>query len=88
MGKARSLRGKATQGDMPDWTPLVGAVGQRAAGDFMWMFDVELANGRFLQAYKHIDTRRYVHLDGDCGAFVFEPPDRYAASRSPICLPP
>jgi hypothetical protein len=41
------------------------------------MFEVRLSNGRPCHAYKHIDTRRYVHLAHDGAAFVFEPPDRY-----------
>jgi hypothetical protein len=42
----------------------------------MWMFEVEGDNDIRLQAYRHIDTTRYAHLDADGGAFVFEPPDR------------
>ncbi len=34
-------------------------------------------DGRSLHAYKHIETRRYLHLDADGAAFVFENPDRY-----------
>jgi hypothetical protein len=41
------------------------------------MYDVEIEDGRRVQAYKHIDTRRYVHLDADCNAFVYEPSGRY-----------
>lgn len=66
-----------TQGDNPEWTPLVDAVRQEVCGDFMWMFEVELSNGRRLQAYKHYYSRRYVHLDQDGAAFVYEPPERY-----------
>ena len=77
MGTARLLRGRATQGDEPEWRPLLDAVGQEVTGDFMWMFEVELSNGTRLQAYKHVDTRRYVHLDHGGAAFVFEPPNSY-----------
>ena len=77
MGRAGVCRGRMTQGDRPDWNPLLDVVGEEVTGDFMWMFEVELTNGTSLQAYKHIDTRRYVHLDPDGAAFVFEPPDRY-----------
>ena len=77
MGKGRVYRGGSTQGDRPEWQPLLDAVGQQVTGDFMWMFEVELTNGTRLQAYKHIDTRRYIHLACDGAAFVFEPPDRY-----------
>jgi hypothetical protein len=71
---------------MPDWRPLIEAVGEVVAGDFMWMFEVELTNGTRLQGYKHIDTRRYVHLDPDGAAFIFEPPDRYQSFPLPDVL--
>ena len=66
-----------TQGEQPDWDPLVNAVGERVTRDFMWMFEVELSDGRSLQAYKHVDTRRYVHLAADGQTYFYEPPDRY-----------
>jgi hypothetical protein len=31
----------------------------------MWMFEVRLSDGTPLHAYKHIDTRRYLHLASD-----------------------
>jgi hypothetical protein len=77
MGRPRVYRGRATQGERPEWRPLLNAVGEEVTGDFMWMFEVVLTNGTSLQAYKHIDTRRYVHLAPDGKAFVYEPPDRY-----------
>jgi hypothetical protein len=39
----------------------------------LWIFEVELTDGTPLQAYKHVDTRGYVHLAPDGAAFVFEP---------------
>jgi len=77
MARRRTYMGRSTQGDTPNWEPLVELVGELVTGDFMWMFEVELENGTPLQAYKHVDTRRYVHLDPDGRAFVFESPDRY-----------
>lgn len=77
MSNARVFKGEATQGDTPDWSPLLNLVGERVTGDFMWMFEVTLANGAKLQAYKHVDTRRYVHLAPDGEAFAYEQPDRY-----------
>ena len=65
------------QGDRPEWRPLIDLVGERVTGDFMWMFEVELADGRALHAYKHVDTRCYIHLALDGQAFVYEEPDRY-----------
>jgi hypothetical protein len=72
-----SQRGRTTQGEEPDWGPLLDAVGRYVVSDFMWMFEVELSDGTRLQAYKHIDTRRYVHLAADGATFAFNPPDRY-----------
>jgi len=43
----------------------------------MWMFTVEAEYGRRIQAYKHIFTRRYVHLDGTGAAFVYREDGRY-----------
>lgn len=77
MPRRRGIKGEMTQGERPQWGPLVDAVGERVAGDFMWMFEVELSDGRSLQAYKHIDTRRYAHLAADGQAYFYEPPDRY-----------
>jgi hypothetical protein len=77
MPRRRGIKGEMTQGERPEWEPLVNAVGERVAGDFMWMFEVELSDGRSLQAYKHIDTRCYAHLAADRRAYFHEPPDRY-----------
>jgi hypothetical protein len=65
------VTGNSVQGSVPEWGPLLEAVGERLAGTFMWMFEVRLSDGRSLHAYKHIDTRRYVHLDLACHAFRY-----------------
>jgi hypothetical protein len=49
MGRARVYRGESTQGERPEWGPLLEAVGEQVTGDFMWMFEVELTNGTPLQ---------------------------------------
>jgi hypothetical protein len=77
VSRAKTIRGLTTQGDTPDWAPLEQTVGQDVVGDFMWMFEAELEDGRRLQAYKHIDTRRYVHLDADGDALVYVDRGRY-----------
>jgi hypothetical protein len=77
MGRGRAYKGKSTQGDNPDWRPLVAVIGDELAADFMWMYEVELSTGARLQVYKHIDTRRSIHLDADGEAFAYESPDRY-----------
>jgi hypothetical protein len=77
MARTRTIRGVSTQGDTPEWGPLLALIGEQLTGDFMWMFEVTLANGTKLQAYKHYYTRCYVHLDPDGGAYVYERPSRY-----------
>ena len=61
----------------------VDVVGEELAGEFMWMFEVQLDSDVRLDAYKHIDTRRYVHLDPSGATYVYEPPDVTAGSLSP-----
>jgi hypothetical protein len=41
MTRASTLTGKTTQGEKPEWGPLLALVGKDAAGEFMWMFEVE-----------------------------------------------
>jgi hypothetical protein len=73
----RARKGEMTQGGDPDWGPLLRLLGRRLVSDFMWMFEVRLRDGTALQAYKHIDTRCYIHLDETLQAYVYEPPDWY-----------
>lgn len=40
----------------------------------MWMHEVELESGLRLHAYKHCDTRRYLHLDIEGRAFIYLDP--------------
>lgn len=73
----RLYSGKSYRCDRPEWGPLVDLLGVELAGDFMWMFEVELEDGPRLQAFKHFYTRGYVHLARDGTAFVYEAPDSY-----------
>lgn len=77
MGRTRTIRGTFAQSDTPAWRPLEHLVGYELVGDFMWMGEVELADSRRLQVYKHIYTRRSIHLDPDGAAFVYESRERY-----------
>jgi hypothetical protein len=77
MRSARVQRGSVVNSEHPDWRPLLGLVREEVAGEFMWMFEVELDDGSRVQAYKHVDTRRYVHLGAEGGAFRFEAPRSY-----------
>jgi hypothetical protein len=84
MARARARRGVLEQYEEPCWDPLMSLLGRRLVADFMWMHEVKLLDGTSVHAYKHIDTRRYIHLDQNGQASVYEPEDRYrpmAASR-------
>jgi hypothetical protein len=77
MSKMTEKRGRLGQHDRPDWNPLLEAVGEELTGDFMWMGEIDLEPRGHLQAYKHIDTRRYLHLDGRGNAYEFRGPGHY-----------
>jgi hypothetical protein len=71
MRRARTCCGSDVQGETPDWAPLEAAVGRELTGWFMWMHEVRLADGPSIHAYKHVVTRRYLHLTGDGRAFAY-----------------
>lgn len=74
----RTYEGSGIQGEVPDWKPLVDLIGEELVCDFMWMYGVELSTGARLHAYKHIDTRRYIHLAAaDGAAWAYVPRGRY-----------
>jgi hypothetical protein len=63
--------------ERPDWDPLLDLVGEAVTRDFMWMYEVDLVPRGHVQAYKHIDTRRYLHLDSRGNAYEYRGPNRY-----------
>jgi hypothetical protein len=77
MSQGRPRKGELVQYETPNWDPLMNAVGHRVIGDFMWMHEVKLTDGRAVHAYKHVDTRRYIHLDEEGNAFVYTESGRY-----------
>ena len=77
MPRRRAVQGEVTQSQRPEWGPLLAAVGQFGVVDFMWMYEIELRDGRRVHAYKHIETRRYVHLDADVTAYAYLEGSRY-----------
>lgn len=67
----RPIQGRMTRNyERPDWAPLVELAPDHI-DDFMWMFEAELENGVVLHAYKHWETRRYLHLDPAGRAYVY-----------------
>jgi hypothetical protein len=77
MSKTKEIRGALGQFERPIWEPLLELVGEELTGDFMWMNEIDLEPRGHLQAYKHIDTRRYLHLDGRGNAYEFLGPGHY-----------
>ena len=77
MPTGRTFKGSMIQGRNPEWGPLLALVGEASAGEFKWMFEAELSDGTNVQAYKHVDTRGYLHLDAGGRAYVYRDPDRY-----------
>jgi len=71
MDHIATISGVVLQGDTPDWTALLAAIGSDLPVWFMWMFEVRLADGSRLHAYKHVTTRRYLHLTPDGRAFDY-----------------
>lgn len=70
MHPLRRRRGQVVNTRAPIWEPLFELAPEHV-GEFMWMHEVELADGNRLHAYKHFETRRYLHLDHGRRAFVF-----------------
>lgn len=48
---------------------------------FMWMGEIRLHNGMSVHAYKHVETRRYLHLADGHTAFTYIEPDYYSRIR-------
>lgn len=66
----KPIAGESLHSETPDWQPLED-MAPHHIDDFMWMFEVKLANGTRLHVYKHYWTRRYMHLSKDRRAFVY-----------------
>jgi len=75
-----TLHGRPTDSELPFWPPLIDLVSLDLVDGFMWMREILLEDDTMLHAYKHIETRRYLHLHEDGGrAFVCVGPGRYCA---------
>ena len=70
MTSISSLRGSVVQTEVPMWSPLERVLGAALVGWFMWMHEIRLEDGTRLDAYKHIITRRYLHLTRNCTAYA------------------
>jgi hypothetical protein len=67
----RVVHGESTgQYEKPEWGPLLELAPDHIE-DFMWMCEIELESGLRLHNYKHIETRKNLHLDKEGRAFVY-----------------
>lgn len=76
MQPIETITGQSLQGQSPCWDPVL-KVAPELVEHFMWMFELELEDGRRVHAFKHISTRRYLHLDHRAKAFVYMGDNRY-----------
>jgi hypothetical protein len=74
-----------TEVDQPDWEPLERAVPAHLWGEFMWMYRIR-PEGRGIEAYKHRQTRRYLHLDHDGRAWQWKPDGTWTRVPKAIAL--
>lgn len=71
MPHSASIPGRVAQYETPDWAPLRQFLPLELCGRFMWMIEIALVDGRTVHAYKHADTRQYLHLSTDGAAFLY-----------------
>ena len=71
MSHNQTIAGEMLQGEEHDWGPLEALIGYELSDCFMWMYEIELADGGRVHAYKHVDTRRYFHLGTDGRVFAY-----------------
>jgi hypothetical protein len=91
MDRRRVVHGEMVQADQPDWRPLRRLLPDLLVDTFMWMFQVRLPSEP-IHAYKHVVTRRYVHLSASGRAYVYVGDERYtriaAATALELALAP
>lgn len=74
--RSREIIGRSLADRTPTWQPLL-ALAPTHVDDFMWMFSIGCEDGTRIHAYKHWQTRRYLHLAEDGRAFAWRSPNRY-----------
>lgn len=79
MRRNSNLGGVVVQFDRPDWCPLTSLLGEHLAESFMWMHEIRLDDGTHVHAYKHVDTRRYLHLSSNGASYCYLGDSGYAA---------
>jgi len=77
MAPERAIKGTVVQAEDPDWSSLEAVLGTDLAGWFMWMYELRLDDGTRVDAYKHVTTRRYLHLTATGSALRYNVEGRY-----------
>src|SRR3954447_9550410 len=72
-----AVPGSVVQAESPRWAPLEAVLGTELAAWFMWMYEIRLHDGTRVDAYKHVATRRYLHLAQAGRAFAYKVESRY-----------
>lgn len=79
----RIVHGSPTrQYDNPEWGPLLELTPDHI-DEFMWMCEIELESGLRLHNYKHIETRKNLHLDKEGRAFAYIWPEKTREEGEP-----
>jgi hypothetical protein len=76
MAPKHTFAGELAQYEKPNWDPLIDLVGVHLVRWFMWMHEFEV-DGVAAHAYKHVATRRYLHIGEDGRLFGYVPRFRY-----------
>ena len=71
MAQERAIKGAVVQAEDPSWSSLEAVLGTELARWFMWMYELRLEDGTRVDAYKHVVTRRYLHLSGTGSALRY-----------------
>lgn len=77
MAPHRTINGTVVQAEEPCWSSLEAVLGTELAGWFMWMYELRLEDGTRVDAYKHVATRRYLHLSASGSALRYSVGGRY-----------
>lgn len=83
MKTTNGLTGEIISADAPYWTPLESVLSREQCGYYMWMGEILLENGLRIHAYKHYNTRRYLHIGVDGSSWLYDYGNRYTLATVP-----
>lgn len=86
MAPQGAIQGTVVQAEDPCWSALEAVLGTELAGWFMWMYELRLDDGTRVDAYKHVTTRRYLHLSLTGAALRYSVDGRYLGVGLPSAI--